>query len=392
MGALGSGREYPVDAHRSARSLASPVSRQLLLTLPPLPHCSTNIFRLAWVRIPAAHHDRPSGCCSCDERDPRAASWKLQSREAKHPGCPGDVSGDLSCYFFPPDSQECIERVQRLKEDEVVQVGANATIGATRSGTGSAGEGKWSLCEDVMEAALSDSVAVQPGMRCFSDRALVPSLVVASSGHPLSPAMAVAVPLPPHQHCTAQGLWPGCCHEAGFAQAVTEDGLSSFASAPASPSLDNRRANETLVHDMAMQDRLGKELFAPRPMLHMHVRQGDKIQLGKAESVATWMRAAMLLRVHDPSLHRMWISTDTQEVLDIAKQYRHWRVYWFGNEPKWDPKSQSQKKTGKRELRASVESSLLNLMLVVECDYSVMALDSNRNRVIPSSLYANHWW
>ncbi|CAI5984701.1 unnamed protein product [Closterium sp. NIES-65] len=130
--------------------------------------------------------------------------------------------------------------------------------------------------------------------------------------------------------------------EAGFAQAVTEDGLSSFDSALASPSFDNRRANETLVHDMAMQDWLGEELFVPRPMLHMHVRQGDKIQLGKAESVATWMRAAMLLRVHDPSLHRMWISTDTQE------------------------------------------SSLVNLMLAAECDYSVTTLDSNWNRVIHS--------
>ncbi|CAI5958521.1 unnamed protein product [Closterium sp. NIES-64] len=138
--------------------------------------------------------------------------------------------------------------------------------------------------------------------------------------------------------------------EAGFAQAVTEDGLSSFDSALASPSFDNRRANETLVHDMAMQDWLGEELFVPRPMLHMHVRQGDKIQLGKAESVATWMRAAMLLRVHDPSLHRI----------------------------------QSKKKTETRDLRASVESSLVNLMLAAECDYSVTTLDSNWNRVIHS--------
>ncbi|CAI5474248.1 unnamed protein product [Closterium sp. Yama58-4] len=281
---------------------------------------------------------------------------------------------------------ECIERVQRLRQDEVVQVGPNASMGDTRNGSGSRGQGKWSLCENVMEAALSDSVAVQPGMRCFSDRELVPG----KWGEPWV--------LTDHRHWygnqpqtfskiswwRAQAIrfllrWPSLylCHltniarhkafgrdaairimEAFSAEAVAEDSLSSFVSALASPSFDNRMVNETLLHD------------------------GDKIKLGKAESVATWMKAAMLLRVHDPSLHRMWISTDTQEVMDIAKQYRHWHAYWFEDEPKWDPKSESQKRTETRDLRASVESSLVNLMLAAECDYSVTTLDSNWNRVI----------
>lgn len=74
----------------------------------------------------------------------------------------------------------------------------------------------------------------------------------------------------------------------------------------------------------------GREPFMPRPIVSLHVRQGDKAVEMKLVSFASHMWMAERIRFHKPQTRSVWLSTEMQvswgrgvwEIVRIFRDYR----------------------------------------------------------------------
>jgi len=57
---------------------------------------------------------------------------------------------------------------------------------------------------------------------------------------------------------------------------------------------------------------VGGEAYVPRPLVSVHVRQGDKGREMKLHSFDAFMWAAASLRLQMPGLTHVWLSTEMQ--------------------------------------------------------------------------------
>ena len=55
-----------------------------------------------------------------------------------------------------------------------------------------------------------------------------------------------------------------------------------------------------------------QEPYIPRPIVSMHVRQGDKVKDMHLFSTATYMWLAERLRIHVPNMKHVWLSSEMQ--------------------------------------------------------------------------------
>ncbi|CAI5482723.1 unnamed protein product [Closterium sp. Yama58-4] len=131
----------------------------------------------------------------------------------------------------------------------------------------------------------------------------------------------------------------------------------------------------------SLYEGVGREVYMPRPMVSLHIRQGDKGSEMKLSSFNSFMFYMHRLRLHVPDIRFVWISTEMQSVIDQSAQFKDWTFFYSQNERQLGDMRliDYEKKAGRAQL---VGVSFANLIISSECDYYVGVLGSNWNRLI----------
>ena len=74
-----------------------------------------------------------------------------------------------------------------------------------------------------------------------------------------------------------------------------------------------------------MVEVLRQEPWMPRPMLNIHVRQGDKGREMRLMSFDAYMLAAYRVREYEPFLQNVWLSTEMQVGGWVVTDFKIWR-------------------------------------------------------------------
>ncbi|GJP55437.1 hypothetical protein CLOM_g14385, partial [Closterium sp. NIES-68] len=130
-----------------------------------------------------------------------------------------------------------------------------------------------------------------------------------------------------------------------------------------------------------LYDQVGREVYLPRPMVSLHIRQGDKGSEMKLSSFNSFMFYMHRLRLHVPDIRFVWISTEMQSVIDQSAQFKDWTFFYSQNERQEGATRliDYERKCGLAQL---VGVSFANLLISSDCDYYVGVLGSNWNRLI----------
>ncbi|CAI5934699.1 unnamed protein product [Closterium sp. NIES-64] len=123
---------------------------------------------------------------------------------------------------------------------------------------------------------------------------------------------------------------------------------------------------------------VGGEVYAPRPMVSVHVRQSDKFKEMTLLSFAMHMFFAQRLRAAMPDLKHVWLNTEMESVIEQTKQYPSWQFHYSIN-PRLPPGAND---TRAYEFMQDVAVSLASVLIAAECDYFVGSLESNWSRLI----------
>ncbi|CAI5531624.1 unnamed protein product [Closterium sp. Naga37s-1] len=77
---------------------------------------------------------------------------------------------------------------------------------------------------------------------------------------------------------------------------------------------------------------LSEEPYLPRPIVSVHVRQGDKAGEMRLLPLRAFVAAAQHMRRNAPNLNHIWLSTEMQSVVEEAKeQHRDWTFLFTQN-------------------------------------------------------------
>lgn len=117
--------------------------------------------------------------------------------------------------------------------------------------------------------------------------------------------------------------------------------------------------------------------WLPRPLVSIHVRQGDKAKEMKVVGLKDYMKLAWQLRNRFPQARSIWLSTEMQEVIEESKAYSGWWDIYYTN---------VSRQTGNTSM-ASYEASLgriistnyplVNFLLSADADFFIGALGSS---------------
>ncbi|GJP63752.1 hypothetical protein CLOP_g20800 [Closterium sp. NIES-67] len=130
----------------------------------------------------------------------------------------------------------------------------------------------------------------------------------------------------------------------------------------------------------AIEAAVGWEVYMPRPIVSVHVRQGDKSRWMGAISLASYVFEANRFRRVDPALHYVWLSTEMESVVTGSKQFHQWTFFYSTL-----PRQRGNEKMSlylRVNLPRMIGASFVNLLLSSECDYFVGVLASNWNQLI----------
>ncbi|CAI5966613.1 unnamed protein product [Closterium sp. NIES-64] len=126
----------------------------------------------------------------------------------------------------------------------------------------------------------------------------------------------------------------------------------------------------TLSHMNFSAPNLENEPYIPRPIVSMHVRQGDKAGEMRLISFPSFMFMANRLRRRAPFLKYVWLSTEMQSVIDQSQQYKDWAFLYSTN-----PRQNGTTSIFEYEQTAGVAKlagiSLANLLISSQADFFV---------------------
>ncbi|CAI5949816.1 unnamed protein product [Closterium sp. NIES-65] len=147
-------------------------------------------------------------------------------------------------------------------------------------------------------------------------------------------------------------------------------------------SLDNHTDPQAPKHAAdSVYEGVGGEPYIPRPIVSMHVRQGDKAREMQLTSFPSFVFMANRLRRRIPHLKYVWLSTEMQSVVDQAGKYNDWTFFYSTNLRQTGAISilQYEETVGVAKLAGL---SFANLLISSQADYFVGVLGSNWNRLI----------
>eukprot|EP00271_Cylindrocystis_brebissonii_P002469 TRINITY_DN1309_c0_g2_i1.p1 TRINITY_DN1309_c0_g2~~TRINITY_DN1309_c0_g2_i1.p1 ORF type:complete len:569 (-),score=66.66 TRINITY_DN1309_c0_g2_i1:185-1891(-) len=122
--------------------------------------------------------------------------------------------------------------------------------------------------------------------------------------------------------------------------------------------------------------------FMPRPIVSVHVRQGDKGGEMRLFSLASHMWLAERLRRNDPSIANIWLSTEMKTVVERSKLYSNWTFFYGEARRQGQAAEEMSKYEEEFGLEQLVMFSFVNLRIASECDYFVGGLASNWPRLL----------
>ncbi|CAI5954662.1 unnamed protein product [Closterium sp. NIES-64] len=127
--------------------------------------------------------------------------------------------------------------------------------------------------------------------------------------------------------------------------------------------------------------RVGGEVYMPRPVVSVHVRQGDKEKEMRLSSFRAYILHVQRLRLRVPDVHYVWLSTEMQSVIDELDSYSDWTFMYSKNKRQLGSTQmlEYERAAGLEQL---VGVSFANLLIASECDFFVGPLGSNWNRLI----------
>ncbi|GJP48904.1 hypothetical protein CLOM_g13609 [Closterium sp. NIES-68] len=126
---------------------------------------------------------------------------------------------------------------------------------------------------------------------------------------------------------------------------------------------------------------VGGEVYMPRPIVSVHVRQGDKAFEMRVFSFPAFLFMANRIRRLDPALHNVWLSTEMQSVVRRSSRFGNWN-FFYSKLPRQEGKETMSNYLWHTGMARVVGASFANLLLSSECDYFVGVLASNWNRLI----------
>ncbi|CAI7802889.1 unnamed protein product [Closterium sp. NIES-53] len=147
-------------------------------------------------------------------------------------------------------------------------------------------------------------------------------------------------------------------------------------------SLDNHTDPAAPKHAAdSVYEGVGGEPYIPRPIVSMHVRQGDKAREMQLFSFPSYVFMANRLRRRIPHLKYAWLSTEMQSVVDQVGKYNDWSFFYSTNLRQTGAMSilQYEETVGVAKLAGL---SFANLLISSQADYFVGVLGSNWNRLI----------
>eukprot|EP00271_Cylindrocystis_brebissonii_P004168 TRINITY_DN15717_c0_g4_i1.p1 TRINITY_DN15717_c0_g4~~TRINITY_DN15717_c0_g4_i1.p1 ORF type:complete len:717 (-),score=115.90 TRINITY_DN15717_c0_g4_i1:562-2712(-) len=122
--------------------------------------------------------------------------------------------------------------------------------------------------------------------------------------------------------------------------------------------------------------------FLPRPIVSIHVRQGDKAKEMRLFSLASHMWLAERLRRHNPDLTNVWLSSEMKAVIDRSHLYSNWTVFYADFPRQEEDKDEMANYETKIGMERLTMFSFVNLQLASECDYFIGGLASNWPRLL----------
>lgn len=132
---------------------------------------------------------------------------------------------------------------------------------------------------------------------------------------------------------------------------------------------------------------LNSEPFLPRPIIRVHVRGSDKVREMQLLSLEQHLDRAQQLTSH-PSLRaakNIWLSSEDQKTFDEAKNMTSWKPYILHMDRKIQrgevPGDDQWEFVQKYGVRDYMEASLANLLISLQSDGFVLALQSNWDRL-----------
>eukprot|EP00897_Mesotaenium_endlicherianum_P002158 jgi/Mesen1/1970/ME000147S01060 len=307
---------------------------------------------------------------------------------ANHDGCQGEYRGNAKCYFAPVTPAACVERAMALwKSQENPKYDIHNVESVLASDLPTVVFGAWQI-GIRMEARAADKWGTPWRERPVSFEVLgnVPgrhSDIHLKVNWWLSQAVRFMLRWQTTYMChitnelrhSAYGLQVALQVEAAKAslqRASKEMGTGGNAQSALSMAKD-----ASLLDGFADSD----EPYIPRPIISLHVRQGDKAGEMRLFSLAAHMWQVHRLRKFSPGLRHIWLSTEMQEVVDDANKYRQFSFLYSKNARQNGATSifNYERSVGYEEL---VGGSFANLLISAESDYYVGTLGSNWCRLI----------
>ncbi|CAI5458422.1 unnamed protein product [Closterium sp. Yama58-4] len=162
----------------------------------------------------------------------------------------------------------------------------------------------------------------------------------------------------------------GCSWDAAATSSDSENGSSgnSSKSEEANPFLETYK-------------QVGGEVYIPRPIVSLHLRQGDKATQMHLFSFYSTMFLANRVRRLNPFLRYVWLSTEMESAVKKSAQFTGW-TFFYSKIHRQGSNEVMSKYIRDSGLEQTVGSSFANLLIASECDYFVGVLASNWNRLI----------
>eukprot|EP00850_Spirogloea_muscicola_P015392 SM000117S25512 [mRNA] locus=s117:217810:219589:- [translate_table: standard] len=322
---------------------------------------------------------------------------------ADHDGCAGDVRRTMECYFFPVTSDACVRTALSLREDR--------DDSRERLLPPEIAEGRLAGPERVVylpwtfliETNVFNMKAAQNWSSPWQDVPTTTEMLHDEwTGHQSMGKRHYDDFYKEIQWWRAQSMqyilrWPTAylCtllnrerhlqfgQEVALQVAAIEEGRRrSAAAAPElglSPEEAGRPASDALDGNGAAW--WGSEAYMPRPIVSVHVRQGDKWLEANLFSLHAYMWLANRLRFHAPDLQHVWLSTESERVITHTAAYKSWQWHYTNITRQSDTTSMVAFEAA-IGVQHALESALVNLLIASECDYFVGMLGSNWNRLI----------
>ncbi|XP_024543615.1 uncharacterized protein LOC9661930 [Selaginella moellendorffii] len=272
---------------------------------------------------------------------------------ARHKGCTGSNHARWSCYFVPEASEECMERALRLAEQKQAW-----DEGIIKEFSGDQWNGEIPSFWGEPWKAMRPTVGVKDKL-----------MTNYHTNHRRwwrAQALRYLTRFPSEYLCN---LLNKERHRA-FGEEVAKLVLKTLGTEWPHTRNESKRNSSNPMEEHVWSD-YGP--WMPRPLLSIHVRQGDKASEMRVVSFDEYMKLANVLRKRFPHVRSVWLSTEMQNVVDESKEYKGWKFY-YSDVPRQVGTIRMAEYMALLGDKQAFNTAFINLVMAAECDFFVGVL------------------